>query len=208
MRGIHVYVDIDDVLAETTRAIHALARTLFGHRVDFEEMLAFDLADSLRLDADEHATLWQAIHADEFLTGVAPMAGAVEAVTRWHREGAEISVVTGRPPTSRSATEQWLAETALPYHRLEIVDKFGRHGPGGGPTREEIAERGYALVIEDAPSMAAFLAERTDAEILLVDRPWNRASTVDRTRIRRMHDWTRIEAAGVELAGRRDAGSR
>lgn len=200
MRGVHVYVDVDDVLAETTRAIHALARSAFGSVVTFDDMVDFDLANSLGLDAREHARLWNAIHEEHFLGALDPMPGAVSTLSSWHASGARISVVTGRPPDSRAVTEAWLGRSALPYHRLEMVDKYGRHGEVGGPTLDDLAGRDYSLVVEDAPGMAEFFVERTEAVVLLVDRPWNRSCDVAHERLHRVADWRAIDATCDALA--------
>jgi len=200
MTNPHIYLDVDDVLAETTRALAELARLRFGKRVAFDDMAHFDLRISLGLDAGEHGRFMQAAHEETFLTDLAPMSGAVETVSGWHRAGARISVVTGRPPTSRGATERWLARMDLPYHRLDHVDKYGRYATSAATRKEDLAHRDYAIVIEDSADMATFFVARTEAVVLLVDRPWNRASPVADPRIRRVYDWSDIALVCAELA--------
>lgn len=200
-RGMpHIYLDVDDVLAETTRALAELARSRFGKHVEFDAMVQFDLQISLDLDLDEHTRFMEAAHDESFLLDLAPMAGAVETVSSWHRAGAEISVVTGRPPHSRGSTGRWLERTGVPYHRLEHVDKYGRYDTPDALKREELADRDYAIVIEDSLEMAEFFVRRSDARVLLVDRPWNRTFVIRDSRIQRVHDWQSIASvcAGLE----------
>ena len=206
LAGLHVYLDVDDVLAETTRALVALARTRFGKRVDFEQLLAFDLAVSLGLDAREHAQFMEEAHAEDFLLGLEPLPGAAEAVAAWHRAGAEISVVTGRPPASLEVTGRWLARAGIAHHRVEVVDKYGRYPGSGAPHREDLLERGFAFVIEDSLEMAELFAAQGDARVLLVDRPWNRAGARAHPRVRRVRDWSEIGAALDAWSARADAG--
>lgn len=200
MTNPHIYLDVDDVLAETTRALAELARARFGRRVAFDDMAHFDLRISLGLDAREHVRFMEAAHEESFLSELPPMPGAIETVSGWHRAGARISVVTGRPPDSRGATERWLARTGLPYHRLEHVDKYDRYGTSEATRKEDLARRDYAIVVEDSADMAAFFVARTAAVVLLVDRPWNRRSPIADPRIRRVDDWSDIARACADIA--------
>lgn len=195
----HIYLDVDDVLAETTRALAELARTGFGKQVEFDAMVQFDLRVSLDLDPDEHVEFMAAAHEDDFLLGLVPMAGAVEIVGGWYGAGAQISVVTGRPPHSRDSTGRWLERTGVRHHRLEHVDKYGRYDTPEAVKKEALADRDYAIVIEDSLEMAEFFVHRSDARVLLVDRPWNRASSFQSSRIQRVHDWSGIAAVCADL---------
>lgn len=204
MRGIHVYIDVDDVLAETTRALAGLAHAHFGRTVAFDDMTSFDLARSLGLDAREYVQLMAAAHEDAFLLDLAPIPGAPVAVSAWHAAGAEISVVTGRPPHSRAATEQWLARAGVPYHGLELVDKYGRYAAESGTPKEDLARRDYTFVIEDSLEMAEFFVAHTETTVLLMDRPWNRDQSDTHARLLRVHDWQTISATCASLTARGD----
>jgi len=199
MAAPHVYVDVDDVLSETTRALARLAATHFGRRVDFEDMADFDLARSLGLAPDEYARFMDAAHEEAFLLDLPAVQGSAATVAAWHGAGAEISVVTGRPPGSRQTTARWLGRAGVPYHRLELVDKYGRYAGEAAARREDLVGRGYALVVEDSAEMAHFLVAETDACVLLVDRPWNRSAAASHPRVRRVHDWRAIAEIGAEL---------
>jgi uncharacterized HAD superfamily protein len=161
-------------------------------------MVHFDLARSLGLDPAEYDRFMEAAHEDDFLLGLPPSPGAAEAVAAWHRAGARISVVTGRPPESRAVTARWLARSGMPFDHLEVVDKYGRYSGPRAVSRSALVGRDYALVVEDSVEMAEHLLEHTRAFVLLVDRPWNRASDIDHGRLRRVHDWKAIaeHAAG------------
>ena len=193
LKGLHLYVDVDDVLAETTRAIHALASSLFGHRVEFEQMVEFGLARSLQLDQEEHAQLWKAIHEAGFLESLQPLPHAVETVQSWHQAGAKISVVTGRPPESQPSTLTWLKQLEIPHDALEIIDKYGRFRGAAVPSKEDLADRDYSWVIEDSSEMAVFFSERTQAQVFLIDRPWNRKFSIESSRIKRVADWVDLK---------------
>jgi uncharacterized HAD superfamily protein len=188
----HLYVDIDDVLAETTRALAELARSHFGKTVDFEAMHSFDLGVSLGLDHAELSLFMEAAHQPDFLRALAPIEGAQSALDAWHEAGAEIHVVTGRPPDSRPCTEAWLSAHGIRHHRLELVDKYGRYPGSRSVRKEHLIGRRYHFVIEDSADMARFLAEGTGAQVLLFDRPWNRGAGPLGAGITRVHSWTEI----------------
>ena len=199
MTGKHLYLDIDDVLAETTRAMARLARDRFDKDVAFEEMAVFDLSVSLGLDEEEYPRFMDAVHAHDFLLELRAKEGAAQTVSRWHGAGAEISVVTGRPPETRPATTRWLARAGFSYHRLEFVDKYGRYGDRATLRPRDLVSVGYRLVVEDSAEMARFFVAETDAEVLLVDCPWNRSVDAEHPRIRRVHDWETIAAVIDDL---------
>jgi len=189
---LHFYIDVDDVLSETTRALAELARNRFGKRVHFEEMHVFDLSVSLGLNTKEFPAFMAAAHERDFLMGLAPIHGGADTLTHWRQVGAEISVVTGRPPASRSVTLEWLERHEIPFDRLEFVDKYARYGDPNATTPAHLLDRGYHAVIEDADSTALYLAQNTDALVLLYDRPWNQNSAAEAHGARRVHDWNEI----------------
>lgn len=188
-----LYVDVDDVLAETTRAIAAHARQHFDRDVDFDAMHSFRLDESLSLGPEDYEALMEAVHRAEFLGALPAMAGAVEAMVALEGRGAHISIVTGRPPRVRDVTGRWLQAQGVPFHELCMVDKYQRYPEDSGAlTLETLRERRFELAVEDSLSTAGFLAEHTGAEVLLMDRPWNRRDAALHPRVRRVHGWAEI----------------
>ena len=192
MRPLNYYVDVDDVLAETTRALARLANARFGKTATFENMTVFDLSISLGLDADELPVFMAAAHEPDFLLGLEPIRGARETLEAWSNRGAKISVVTGRPPECWEPTQRWLELHGIPFDELEFVDKYARFNDPRATTPNDLLDRGYHAVIEDADTMADFLALHTNAQVLLFDRPWNRTSAAEGNGAQRVHDWAEI----------------
>ncbi|HIF98160.1 MAG TPA: bifunctional metallophosphatase/5'-nucleotidase [Myxococcales bacterium] len=201
MVQLNFYVDIDDVLSETTRALALLAQTRFGKAVTFENMRVFDLSVSLGLNAEELPAFMAAAHAPDFLLGLEPMPGAAEALTDWQSDGARISVVTGRPPESREATLRWLEERGIPFDDLEFVDKYRRFNDPSALTPGDLLTRDYDAVIEDADSMADYLVLHTDARVLLYDRPWNQDSIAEAHGAQRVRGWAEIRRSMATVRG-------
>ncbi|MEE3327774.1 MAG: bifunctional metallophosphatase/5'-nucleotidase [Myxococcota bacterium] len=187
-----LYIDIDDVLAETTRTLAQTAHARFGKKIDFEEMLSFDLRSSLQLDQDEYETFMLEVHEPAFLRKLEPVENAMEILSRWDNAGARIELVTGRPPSSRQATLDWLADHSIPYHSLEFVDKYGRHKDDAVLQLADLDGRNYSVAIEDSLAVATHLAENTQSHVLLFDRPWNRDTNHDERSITRVFHWREI----------------
>ena len=71
-----IYVDFDDVLCETARALSGLAADLFGRRVPYEAIGAFDLRDAFALAHEQYRLLMEQAHREEFLAALPPADGA------------------------------------------------------------------------------------------------------------------------------------
>lgn len=197
-----VYVDIDDVLSKTALAFTELLARSFGRRVELEEITDFDLSKSFGLRPEELEAFMQEAHRAEHLMAIEPMEGAIETLAVWHARGWEIEVLTGRPPASAEVTREWLKRNRVPHSELYFVDKYARYDEsawdGHAPVLrlEELASHGYNLAIEDSLATAVQLADATDAEVLLLDRPWNRdVANVDEgisSRLGRCGNWREI----------------
>ena len=192
MSGLRLYIDIDDVLAETTRALAWAAQDLLGKKVLFDEMSSFDLRISLQLDAEEYESFMLAVHEPEFLMKLEPVENAIQTLEKRHAAGDRLELVTGRPPESRKPTEEWLAAHSVPHHSVEFMDKYDRYRDLDLPRLPDLAARHYDLAIEDSYKVAAYLAEQTGSQTLLFDRPWNRGMDLGGKSISRVFNWLEI----------------
>lgn len=186
------YIDLDDVLADTTHALVELARARFGREVEFESMKVFDLSASLGLGEEDFPGFMKAAHEPAFLAALEPIPGARNTLGDWRGDGIRVDVITGRPPASRAATLEWLGAHRIPFDTLEFVDKYARHGDPTATTPRDLCGRGLAVVVEDADETADFLALHTDALVLLYDRPWNRNSMAEAHGALRVRSWEEI----------------
>jgi len=188
----HLYVDVDDVLAETTRALARLAAERFGKSVAFDAMHSFDLRISIGLTEGEYQRFMEAAHEPDFLLSLPVVGGAATVLTEGRELGFEISVITGRPPATRGVTEEWLHGQGIVFDALEMVDKYGRHGGEAVVERHALSERAYDLAIEDSADLACFLVEGATRSALLMDRPWNRSHTELPDAVERVTSWSEI----------------
>jgi uncharacterized HAD superfamily protein len=178
-----IYVDFDDVLCETARALVALLQSHFGRTVAFDDVISFDLAVSFGLNAAEYAHFMHLAHQPEVLRSLRPVNGAAEALHEMKAMGYEIAVVTGRPARTAAVSEAWLRANDIPYHSLTFVDKYGRGMAEDGfmhpITLDQLTRMRFAYAVEDSGDMAAFLAGRMAQPVALLDRPWNKGHKFD-----------------------------
>jgi uncharacterized HAD superfamily protein len=175
-----IYVDVDDVLAQTGRMFLGILAREFGRKVAFEEIRSYHLGDSFRLAADELDEFMRLAHQPEALRSVEPMPGAAEALAEWKRNGHQVFVVTGRPPATRDDTLGWLQRHDMAYTEFHFLDKYsefysGQHGtPEGVLCLADLPALDFSLAVEDFPGAAEHLARTVGVPVALFDRPWNR----------------------------------
>lgn len=175
-----IYVDVDDVLAETGRMFLRVLAERFGRRVGFEELRSYHLGETLGLDAAELAAFMAAAHEPEALAAVEPMAGGAEVLQGWLDRGYRVLLVTGRLPATREVTLGWLERHEIPFTELHFLDKYSRyydgaHGtPDGCLALADLPALELCLAVEDFPEISLHLADELGIPVALFDRPWNR----------------------------------
>ncbi|WP_300667688.1 bifunctional metallophosphatase/5'-nucleotidase [Desulfoluna sp.] len=174
-----IFIDLDDVISETTRTYPALVTREFGIDATYEEIAHFDLSHSFGLTRAQLEHLFHVVHQEEVLMGFSPVPGVRETLTTWQTAGYPLHVVTGRPPKTREVSLAWLTRENIPFDRFDICDKYGRHDPSQGSflTLDKIKGRPYTLAVEDSLSMATFLGEAMQVPTFLYNRPWNQTDT-------------------------------
>lgn len=175
-----IYVDIDDVLAQTGRMFLRVLEQEMGKVVAFDSMGTFHLGDSLGLGPDELESFLQRVHESDALASVEPMPGAIDTLDAWETAGYDVWVVTGRPPETHDATVAWLAAHEVPHTEFHFLDKYSgyydRDGtPEGTLTLADLPALEFCLAVEDFPGMAEHLATEVNVPVVLFDRPWNRS---------------------------------
>ena len=176
---MRIYVDFDDVLCETARALSDLARTLFGRDVPYDRIHAFDLQIAFDLDRRQYDVLMDAAHQPAFLLALAPTAGGADGLRAWLADGHEVIVVTGRPASACAPSLAWLAQQGLSHVPMLHVDKYNRHHalmPGAPPTLTlaELHREHFDVAVDDAPRALDALLARPTGRTIAFDRPWNR----------------------------------
>ena len=205
---MNAYVDFDDCLCETARGLATLCARLFNRpAVAYDAIRAFDLRASFRLDPAQYETLMAAAHSDDEILAYAPTQNAAETLRSWQASGLATSIVTGRPPSTRDASLEWLRRHGFPEIPLVFVDKYNRHASLPNETIaplsiNEFNALHFDLAIEDAPAAIELLARRPNCRVIIFARPWN----TPRANCERLASWRDI-AAAVGTIGHRDVGT-
>jgi uncharacterized HAD superfamily protein len=191
-----IYVDMDDVLCETARALLAIAEREFGKTIHYDQLNTFEVGEACGLESREIAELFRIAHHPDELLGMAPIEEAAAVLRQWADAGHEIAIVTGRPPTTYEASVEWLHRHRLPYHTVLMVDKYGRFATEDTTaiSLAELATKQFFFAVEDSPTMAKFLAEEMKIPVALLDRPWNRTAG-EHSLINRYSHWHEIAQA-------------
>ena len=200
---MRIYVDFDDVLCETARELSRLAGRLYGCRVPYAEIRAFNLREAFDLDEARYLQLMRTAHEPEFLLELDPTPGAVGTLAAWAAAGHTVEIVTGRPWATQEVSRQWLERQGVGHLAIIHVDKYNRElAPEAGDwsralTPAEFATRRYDLAVEDAPVALRMLAGMAPCRVVIFDRPWNRDMPALNRRFIRCTDWPAI--AGMAL---------
>lgn len=198
-----IYVDLDDVLAQTGRMFLRILAQEFGRVVAFEEIRSYHLGESFCLEREELTQFMRLVHEPGALGGVEPMPGGAETLTAWRALGYEIFVVTGRPLSTLESSLDWLSCHGIPYTAFHFLDKYsqiyrGAHGsPDGTLSLADLPELDFCLAVEDFPDITAHLARELRVPVALFDRPWNREvgdlGAAEGAPIVRCRDWSEIQ---------------
>ena len=196
----HVYVDVDDVITDSAGTYLRIVAREFGKNAALEDMVTFNLQHSFGLSDKEYSHLVAVAHTPEEILAMTPCPGALETLARWKADGHGIHIVTGRPTSTLETSQQWLRDHAVAYDSFTIVDKYQRPDmdPEIALPLSELQKQSFSLAVEDSAPMAAYLAEKMDTPVALVDRPWNRDAQTN-GRVTRCRDWDQIDATLTAL---------
>jgi uncharacterized protein len=196
---MRIYIDFDDVLCETARHLSDMARELFARNVPYEAISVFNLQEAFALSAAEIDSLMERAHHTEFLTGLAPTPGGLDAVRALEACGHDLSIVTGRPASSHDGSRGWLRKHGLSHLGVIYVDKYGRADLSANArpdtpktlTCDEFNALHFDVAIDDSPTALDLLARRDNCTVIVYDRPWNRCYPAPPA-MRRSDSWPEI----------------
>lgn len=185
-----IYVDLDDVLSDTTQSFINILRREFNKSVNFEDIFSFDLKVSFNLTDSEYEHFFHRAHQPDAIMQFSPIEGAIEVLDKWTRLGYHVSIVTGRLTTAHDASLDWLAKHKVPYHSFTMVDKYSRKNIDRNMaiSMEAFSEMKFCLAVEDSAAMAQHLSQQMGIPVALIDRPWNRTAKLNHN-IQRYASW-------------------
>ena len=193
---MRIYVDFDDCLSESARGFSDLAAELFGVHVPYEEMRFFNLQKAFSLTDEQYAKLLAEGHDPDRLLSYGEVPGASETIHERTRRGHEVSVVTGRPFSSREPSRLWLDRHGLEDIRMYFLDKYGRESHRKENEYcldlDDFYRMKFDYAVEDSPSAFRFFDPLPGLQVLVFDRPWNREAAFPGSNYRRCRGWDDI----------------
>ena len=193
---MNIYVDFDDCLCETGRALSGLARELFGTDVPYERMEQFNLQKTFGLTDEEYQRLMVKAHEPEALLGFEETPGASEVIREWTRQGHKVSVITGRPYGSFEPSREWLDRHGLGDISLYCLNKYGRENfiinSGFSLELEDYYRMQFDCAVEDSPLAFRFFDHLPKLQVMVFDRPWNKTAAFPNSNYRRCFSWQTI----------------
>ncbi len=168
--------DIDDVLAEHTRAFITFHNRVYEpKRLRFEQFTTYGIHQVLRVKPEEaYHRLTEFYRSPEFET-IVPTFGSQQCLEDVYNLGSKIIVVTGRPTILKDITIDWIEKYFLQVEKNQILFATELRRPGPEQLKGHIChKRGIDVIVEDSLEQALNCAHH--AGVVLVDRPWNQTS--------------------------------
>lgn len=203
---MRAYLDFDDVLAESFKALAAFAEEEFGATPAPGKETHFDLHVSLGLGEGQYEEFMERFHATRLLS-VEEIPGACETLRGWLADGIEPVVVTGRPCSTHADSVLWLERRGLGGVEVLHVDKYARfqeHEKAGTVPFGALRDYGFALAVDDAPAALDALSTARMCPYAVFSRPWNagwKPPENGAAPALATGDWRLIDALARRLAG-------
>lgn len=159
--------DIDGVVADTFRAFVKTARELYGVEIAYDAITDYDFRKVIDIDEETSDAIIDRILNDPLGIGIAPVAGAVDALHRLSRLG-PVCFVTAR--TNRDAIMEWIR------HTLGFEDGNHVRLEATGTHEEKLPvllKYGIRYFVEDYLD-TCYLIQESRITPIVFDQPWNR----------------------------------
>jgi len=203
---MRIGVDCDGVLYHWERTARYMLRRKLrreGRRPNPALDVPSDRWDYIRdvVEPEDWRWLWNKGVAEGLFRYGHVVGGSLEGMARLHAFG-DLVIVTSRPAHAVKDTLAWLSLMT------DKVDLRGIHILSDGQPKSTIVDlEGLDLLVDDGPHNAVDVAENTEASVILLDQPWNRANDYDGFRIEdaydeveRAFDWEGVVRLAAEVA--------
>ena len=194
---MNIYIDFDDCLCETARNFCGLVKKLYGTDVPYEKIKYFNLKKSYSLTDEQYERLMIEGHKPEVLLSYEEAPGASDTVRSWIAAGHDVRIITGRPAGAYEPSRAWLDAHGLNQVKLYCLNKYGRAGFSSEKDYcleiEDYLKMHFDYAVEDSPAAFQFFGHLPDLQVLVYDRPWNRACEFPSGNFRRCADWETID---------------
>ncbi|WP_027207461.1 2-dehydropantoate 2-reductase [Butyrivibrio fibrisolvens] len=190
---MNIYIDFDDCLCETARALSKLAGDLFNKEVPYENIQFFNLQKSFDLTEDEYEKLMIEAHLPDVLLSYEETPGASTVVNEWLDQGHNVSIITGRPSSAYEPSRKWLDEHGLERVKLFCLNKYGRDSFIKNSEftleLEDYYKMKFDVAVEDSPLAFKFFDHLPDLKVNVFNRPWNQNAELPNANFVRCTNW-------------------
>jgi hypothetical protein len=190
---LNIYIDFDDCLCETARALSKLAGNLFNKEVPYENIQFFNLQKSFDLTEDEYEKLMIEAHLPDVLLSYEETPGASTVVNEWLDQGHNVSIITGRPSSAYEPSRKWLDEHGLERVKLFCLNKYGRDSFIKNSEftleLEDYYKMKFDVAVEDSPLAFKFFDHLPDLKVNVFNRPWNQNAELPNANFVRCTNW-------------------
>lgn len=190
---MNIYIDFDDCLCETARALSKLAGDLFNKEVPYENIQFFNLQKSFDLTEDEYEKLMIEAHLPDVLLSYEETPGASTVVNEWLDQGHNVSIITGRPSSAYEPSRKWLDEHGLERVKLFCLNKYGRDSFIKNSEftleLEDYYKMKFDVAVEDSPLAFKFFDHLPDLRVNVFNRPWNQNAELPNANFVRCTNW-------------------
>jgi uncharacterized protein len=159
--------DVDGVFADTFHLFVAKAHSEYGYRFEYEDITEYDFMKVLDMEEEASDAIIQSLLDSPLESGVMPISGAVEVLTRLSLL-APLHFVTARP--QKKPILDWVE------HQLPEVDRNRIRLEVTGVHTEKIPvllDKGFKYFVEDRLDTCPLL-EQNGITPILFEQPWNR----------------------------------
>ncbi|MCK9467248.1 MAG: hypothetical protein M0P94_02875 [Candidatus Absconditabacterales bacterium] len=190
-----IAVDLDEVLAETARALLSYKKNrINGKRITWNEISSYNLWEIEKLGINKKKSIWVFLW---FLLGaglwnkINPVVGAKTKLKEFKRKGYKLHVVTARHFLLRFATGVWLY---INYKHIFDSVEFANFFTRFSTKKSEICKKlGANIIIEDNLENAIECANE-GIKVYLIDKPWNQNYDKKKHKgITKVSSWSEIE---------------
>lgn len=193
---MNIYIDFDDCLCETARALSYLAKDLFAKDIPYEDIHFFNLQKSFGLSETQYEELMIKAHLPNILATYEETPGASVVINNWLDMGHDVSIITGRPSSSYEPSRLWLDNHNLKRVKLYCLNKYGRDSFIKNSEftleLEDYYKMHFDVAIEDSPLAFKFFDHLPDLNVMVFDRPWNHEYELPGKGYHRCLDWDTI----------------
>lgn len=194
MASPRLCVDIDNVIAQTDKAMRKVIREYSGGAVDlkYPDVVQFNYWEchdkAGRCISRED---WHVVHSlfsqRAVLLSIKPMPHVQAHLSRLAKHF-DIHLATSRLSASRSATVEWLEACCFPAHDLHFLKHGEKHSSLGR----------FTAAVEDDREQAAAFAEGGTRAFLLA-HPWNLIDDLHLPDLERVEDWASLTERILQL---------